>query len=93
MPFGETMTLGNWITIFVLGIGGLGFVYTMRGQLTSLSERMLGMEVELKKLVDVLVQQGRHDERMNAMDSRIQSQGERLDALINRFNKVRNGDA
>ena len=93
MPFGETMTLGNWITIIVLGIGGLGFVYTMRGQLTALSERMLGMETELKKLLDVLIQQGRHDERMNAMDSRIQSQGEWLDMLANRFNKVRNGDA
>lgn len=46
------------------------------------------MEGELKKLVEILVNQGRQEERMNSLDSRMLVQGKRLDETIERFNRV-----
>ena len=84
------INVGNALTILVLGAGGIGFVYTMRGRIDALSERVLNVEMQLVKMVEILVQQGRHSERLTAIDQRIQSQGQRLDALTNRFNRYIN---
>ncbi len=91
--FDWSIGLGNILTIVVLGAGGIGFVYTLRGRVDGLSARILLMEKELTKMVEVLVQQGRHDERMAAMDLRLAAQGQRLDDLTRRFNYDHNGRA
>lgn len=81
------LSVENLITLLVLGAGGLGFVYTIRGRLDALSERLLVFEKEIRRLVDVLVVQGRQEERMNSMENRISAQGLRLDDLTKRFNE------
>lgn len=46
------------------------------------------LEHELHRLTDILIQQGRQEERMTAMDARLVNQGARLDDLTIRFNKT-----
>ena len=75
---------GQLITIVTIILGGVAFVYTIRGRVDALSERMLAVEESMKQLVQVLVQQGRHEERMNAMQTQVNQQGKRLDALLER---------
>lgn len=82
-----TFSLGNALTIMSFLVGGSGLVYTIRGRVDAISVRLFSLENELKRMVDILVEQGRHAERMNAMDSRIANQGARLDDLTNRFNE------
>lgn len=85
--FDWSVGLGNVITIVVLGIGGIGFLYTIKTQVINLSGRLQDLEHELHRLTDILVAQGRQDERMTAMDARLVAQGKRLDELAMRFNK------
>jgi hypothetical protein len=93
MPaFDWSINFGHLLTIIVLGSGGIGFVWTIRGRVDALSERMLSLEYETKKLVDVLIAQGRQDERLTAMDQRMVAQGRRLDELAARFNRTSDKD-
>lgn len=85
--FDWTVNLGNLLTIATLFVVGLGYLYTMKDKIDSMSARLLVLEGELKKLIDVLIQQGKHEERMLAMDARMVSQGQRLDDMIKRFNE------
>ncbi|MBZ5653195.1 MAG: hypothetical protein LAO18_22245 [Acidobacteriia bacterium] len=84
---------GQLITIVTIILGGVAFVYTIRGRVDALSERMLAVEESMKQLVQVLVQQGRHEERMNAMQTQVNQQGKRLDALLERVSLWINGVA
>lgn len=79
--------IGNLLTILSFLGGGMLFIASTRQQLFSLSERSAAMEIELKKLVEVLINQGRQDERMTAMDQRMLMQGKRLDEFQDRFNR------
>jgi hypothetical protein len=83
--FDWSLSFGNFLTILTMVLGGAGFVYTMRGRLDALSERLFEVEKDVKSLVGVLIEQGRISERISAVDSRIQSQGQRLDDLKIRF--------
>lgn len=76
-----SLTFGNFLTIIVVIVGGTGFVYTIRGRVDGLSERMLSIENQMKQLVEVLIKQGRHDERMNAQQQQINSVQQRIDNL------------
>lgn len=86
--FDWQVSLGNVLTIAAFILGGLAFVWTMKSQIDSLGNRTQAMEGELKKLVEVLINQGRQEERMNAIDHRILAQGERLDTAIDRLNRI-----
>ena len=81
------LRVGDVLTIIAFLGGGVGFVYTMRGRIDGLSSQVISMQAELRKLVEIMVIQGRHAERMAAMDERISAQGRRLDDLTSRFNK------
>lgn len=83
-----SINFGHFLTIIVLGAGGIGFVYTMRGRIDALGERLGNTESELRKLVELQVAQGRHDERINAMDTRLVAQGQRIDETIARLNRM-----
>lgn len=87
--FDWQINLGNVLTIISFIIGGLGFVWTMKSQIDSLGSRTMAMEVELKKLVDVLINQGRQDERLNAMDFRLAASAQRVTDLEKRVNRDR----
>lgn len=78
---------GNLLTILSFLGGGILFIASTRQQLASLSERSTAMEIELGKLVEVLISQGRQEERMTAMDQRMLAQGKRLDEFQERFNR------
>jgi len=67
------------------------FSWTVRlGNLLTISDRLKNLELGLSKLPEILIQQGRQDERITAMDLRLMSQGKRLDAQIERFNRAIN---
>lgn len=85
--FDWTISFGNVITLITLAIAAVSFIYTMRSRIDSMSSRMSFIEVELRKLVQVLIDQGKHEERMTAIDDRVLAQGQRLDALTDRVNK------
>lgn len=85
--FDWSFNLGNALTIVSFVVGGVVFVVTMRGRVDALSGRITFVEEEIKKLLQVLIEQGRHTERMAALDARIFAQGQRLDSLTNRVNR------
>ena len=86
-----SINFGNTLTIFAFIVGGIMFVTTVRGRVDGLAERMIKVETSLTSLVDVLIKQGRHDERMAAIDQRLHAQGQRIDTLSDRFNRTING--
>jgi hypothetical protein len=73
--------IGNVAPAMIFVIGGIGFLFTIRSQVNEIMNRLIDVEVELKKLVDVLIQQGRHSERLDALDARLNVQSERINAL------------
>lgn len=84
--FDWSVSIGNLLTIASFLVIGSGFIYTMRGRIDAVSTRLLVIEQEIHTLVDILIQQGRQDERMTAMDARLVNQGARLDDITRRFN-------
>lgn len=89
VSFDWQINLGNILTIAAFIVGGLGFVWTMRSQIISLGGRTGAMEAELKKLGDILVNQGVQNERMNNLDYRLAAQAQRAQELEARFNRDR----
>jgi hypothetical protein len=89
VSFDWQINLGNLLTILAFIIGGLGFVWTMRSQIDSLAGRAGAMEAELKKLGDILINQGVQNERMNALDYRLAASDRDLKELEARFNRER----
>lgn len=73
--------VGNIAPALIFVIGGIGFLFTIRSHVSEIMTRLVDVENELKKLVDVLVQQGRHSERLNAIDARLNVQSERINSL------------
>jgi len=86
------ISLGNFLTIASFLVGGLSFVWTLKSQIDSLSGRTSAMETELKKLVEVLIHQGRQDERLNSFDTRTAAISQRVNDLERRFNRVKDDD-
>lgn len=81
--------IGNNIgAIVTVALAVIGLV----ASIAKMSLRLASVEEQLKRLVDVLVEQGKHTERMASIEQRIAAQGVRLDELTNRFNRVRNGE-
>lgn len=64
------------------------FVGATKTRLSELTKRAEGVEEELGKLVEVLVSQGRQEEKIAALDLRLMGQGRRLDETIERLNKL-----
>lgn len=90
--FDWQVSFGNVLTIAAFILGGSAFVWTMKSQIDLLGNRTEAMEDELKKLVQILINQGRQEERMNAIDHRMLAQGERLDSAIDRLNRISDRD-
>jgi len=86
MLFDWTINLGHVLTMASFIIVGTGIVYTMRSRIEGMSSRLGALELDIKSLITILIQQGKHEERMTAMDARLANQGVRLDDIIRRFN-------
>lgn len=72
------INLGNILTIVSFLIGGIAFAYTIKGDVKgigitvdSYGRRLEGIELEMRKISDVLVTLARQDERMNSLDRQI----------------------
>ncbi len=60
----------------------------VKDDIQSVKGDVSNLEDEMKKLVEVLIQQGRHEERMNAIDNRMSAQGQRVDDLTRKIDRV-----
>lgn len=68
-----------WITVAsILFIGG-GTMGILHFQAKALSERLKGMEAEMKQITQILVNQATQGVRLDTMDQRLNAQGKRLD--------------
>lgn len=86
MLFDWTINLGHIFTMLSFIIVGSGVVYTMVGRIEGMSGRLRVLEEDIKTLITVLIQQGKQEERMTAMDLRMVNQAARLDDLTRRYN-------
>ena len=86
-----TLNLSALLSAGVVLAGGVAFAVATRSRLESFAERMLAVEEQLKQLVMILIQQGRQDERLAAMQATLLAQGQRLDDLTKRFMRWANG--
>lgn len=84
--FDWSINVGHILTIISFLFLSAGFVYTLRGKIDGVTSRLLLLEGDIKSLITILIQQGKHEERMTSMDARIANQGLRLDDLTKRFN-------
>lgn len=85
--FDWTISIGSLLSAGSVAVGAIVVVVLLREQVSTIGERLGQLEHQLSRLTDILIQQGRQDERMTAMDARIVNQGARLDDLTVRFNK------
>lgn len=79
--FDLTIKLGDIIAVCVMVGGGYAIVAIVRDRVDALSGRMGKMEAKVEDLVDVLVNQGRQDERMTAMTNRVTTLDQRVSQL------------
>lgn len=86
MMFDWAINVGHILTILSFLLLGAGFVYTLRGRIDGMFSRLKLLESDIKSLITILIQQGKHEERMTAMDARLINQGMRLDDITRRFN-------
>lgn len=91
--FDLTISLGNVLTIIAFLVGGIGFVYSIKGdtkvndlKYTMLTAAMDDFKFEMKKLTDVVTQQALQTKRMDYLEERQTSQGKRLDETEKRVN-------
>lgn len=85
--FDWTINLGHILTILAL-IGAVVVpAITIKNRVDAISVRIHSLDEEMKKLVDILVQQGRQEERMDGMDGRMLAQGMRIDDLIRKVDR------
>jgi hypothetical protein len=73
-----TINLGNVLTIISFLIGGTAFAYTIRGDVRLHGQRLGLLESEIRSLREVVVSVARQDERLVAMETRLNEHGKRL---------------
>lgn len=85
--FDPTISFGNILTLIVTGGSVAVIVGMIRGKVDSIGERMEAVEKNMERLVTVLIDQGRQEEKILAIDGRILAQGQRLDDLSRQLNR------
>lgn len=75
------------ITLLTVGGGAVVLVVTLKNRVDALTGRMSIMEEGMKDLIKVLVEQGRHEERLTAMDNRITTYAQRLDDAVKKLDR------
>lgn len=77
----QTITFGNIIEILVIAAGGISVFATMRTTVRNISNKVDGMQDEIKKLGDILVNQARFDEKFANLERRVTVHDRRIDEL------------
>jgi len=90
--FDLTVNLGNLLTILSFLTGGVAFVVTLRNMIRSLNQRMSSVEIELKKLTDVLIKLAGYDERFRGYDERFMRLENEQSRIIGQFDELRHGE-
>ena len=93
-----TINLGHIITIATFLVGGFTFVWLLKldtavvkTKLEFQDMQMNGMQQEIKKIGEILIDLAHQDGRLNRMEDRIAADAKRLDDLANRYNLYSNG--
>lgn len=81
MMFDPTINVGVIVQLLAFALLAYGGFYAMRNQVSTLGLRMKGVEDEVKKVADVLVQLARQDERLNGVDRRLDA----MDSIARRL--------
>ena len=91
--FDLTISLGNMLTIAAFLVGGVAFAYSIKSdsKITDLKYTMIAaslddFKIEMKKLAEIVTQQALQSKRMDYLEERQTSQGQRLDEAVKRIN-------
>jgi hypothetical protein len=76
------VNLGNILTIASFLVGGTAFAYTIRNDVHLQGQRLGLLENEIRALREVVVSVARQDERMVAMEARLNEHGKRLYDIV-----------
>ena len=69
------LPLSTWLQVLqliVIAAGGMMVLAALRANVAELARRMVNVENEMKKLVEVMVTIGRQDARIDALESSLQ---------------------
>ena len=69
--FDPTINYGHILTAVSFIIAGAGAYYGMRAELQSMDQRVAKIEVTLQQLASVVVLTARQDEKLNAIERRV----------------------
>ena len=69
--FDPTINYGHLLTAVSLIIAGAGAYYGMRAELHNVDQRVAKIEATLQQLASVVVLAARQDERLNAIERRV----------------------
>jgi len=86
--FDWTINFGHVLTIGAFIISAGGGIIALRGQVKQISVRMLAVESEMKKLVEILVGQARQEERIQAIDDRMIMHAQRMDEINRQVDRL-----
>jgi hypothetical protein len=90
--FDLTITLSAIVEVVIFGGGGIATLVTLRNAVASLKENQAetkketklqfdSVQLELKKLGEVLIGMARFDEKLTNLDKRVTTQGRKIDEL------------
>lgn len=81
----------NWLSLAVFAAGQvfalIWIVSSIRGDTKALAKDIEDMKTTMKQLVEVLIVQGRQEERQNSADGRLTAQGQRIDDLTRKIDR------
>ncbi len=77
----QTITIGNIIEIVVIAGGGVSVFAALRTTVKNINTKVDGIQVEIKKLGDILIEQARFDEKLSSMEKRVSIHDRRLDEM------------
>src|SRR4051794_34724652 len=67
-----TITLGNIVEVASILGGGLLVLIKLNNNVVSLKTDVAGMQTEIKKIGDVLINMARFDEKLSSIDKRLE---------------------
>lgn len=97
MNIDPSIRIGDLVTLGAFLIGGLGFMWGMRGDLKMLSRDVQAQGKKLEKLEAVIVEQARNSQRVDDLDRRLEELrhgrgfiARDIDGLYARHGKIQN---
>lgn len=69
----QTITVGNIIEIIVIGTGGIGVFFTMKNTVANIKTEVAGIQLEIKKMGEILIAQADIRGELRVLGTRIGS--------------------